>query len=118
MNPSPLSAHIRQSIVNRFILREHCSGVPFLLKDWLVKRRSCGCNHLFECFTLSWEECCLCLLAERRGLRTEACRLCIVPFCTGSGGIAIQTCCNVGRAAERAIEDQRFSVVRFGQWIV
>ncbi len=51
-------------------------------------------------------------------MRTQACRLCIVPFCTDSGSIAIQTCCNVGRAAECTIEHERFPVAHFGQGIV
>ena len=118
MNLSRLRTCIRQSIVNRFVLRECRSCVPFPFKGRFVKCRSCGCNHLFECFTLSWEECCLCLLAQRPGLRTQACRLCIVPFSTGSGSIAFQTRGNVGRTTECAIEHERFPVACFGQCIV
>ena len=109
---------IRQRIVNCLILRECCSFVPFPCKSWLVRRCSCRGNYLLECFTLGWEQFCLCLFAESRGLRTEACRLCIVLFGAGSGGIAIQTCGNVGRAAEGTIEYQRLRVARFGQGIV
>ncbi len=45
---------VRQSIVNRFVLRACCSCVPFPSKGRLVKCRSRGCNHLLECFALSW----------------------------------------------------------------
>src|SRR5438552_3198279 len=100
MNLWRLHTCIRQRIVNRFVLRKCCSCVPFPFKGKLVKCRSGGCNHLLECFTLSGEGCCLCLLAESRCRRTQACRLCIVPFSTGSGSIALQTRGNVGRAAE------------------
>src|SRR5437773_8677689 len=91
MNLSLLHTCIRQRIVNRFVLRECCSCIPFPFKGWLIKCRSRGCHHLFECFTLSWEECCLRLLAQRRCLRTQACRLCVVPFSTGSCSITLQT---------------------------
>src|SRR5256885_5067179 len=99
---------VRQSIVNRFVLRECCSCVSFPSKGRFVKCRSCGCNHLLECFALNWEECCLCLLTECRGLRTQAGRLCIGPFCTGSGGKALQRRGNVGRAADTAGEGRIF----------
>src|SRR5947208_2864955 len=118
MKLSRLRTCIRQRIVNRFVLRECRSCVPFPFKGWFVKCRSCCGNDLLECLALGWEKCCLCLLAQSRSLRTEACRLCIVPFGTGSSGIAIQTRGNVGRAAVRAIEHERFPVARFGQWIV
>ncbi len=39
---------VRQCIVNRFVLRECGSCVPFPFKGRFVKCRSCGCNHLFD----------------------------------------------------------------------
>src|SRR5258706_13094672 len=80
---------VRQSIVNRFALRERCSCVPFPDKSWLVKGCSCFCNDLFECFALGWWEECLCLFTQGRCCCTEARGLRVMPFCTKGGGKAL-----------------------------
>lgn len=112
------SRSVRQSIVNRFVLRECCSCVPFPSKARLVKRCSCSCHNLLERFALGWWEWCLCLLAKGCRRCTHTCGQRIVPFCADSGGKAFEAQGNVGGTAERTIERQGFSVACFGQRIV
>src|SRR5260370_23689632 len=81
---------VRQRIVNRFVLRERCSCVPFPDKSWLVKGCSCFCNNLFECFELGWWKWSLCLLTQGCCCRAEARGLGVMPFCTDGGGKTLQ----------------------------
>src|SRR6266581_2582515 len=99
-------------------MREHCSCIPFPYKGRLVKRCSCSCNNLLECFALGRWEWCLCLLAQSCRRRTEPRGLRIVPFCTDSGGKTLQARSCVDGTAEPAIERESFPVARFGQRIV
>lgn len=109
---------VRQSIVNRFILRERCSCVPFPYKSWLVKGCSCSCDNLFDCFALGWWEGCLCLLAQGRCCCTQARGLRVVSFRTGGGGKALQAPGRVGDAVKYPEEPEAFLVVCFRQSIV
>ena len=109
---------VRQGIVNRFVLCECCSGVPFPSKGRLVKCCSCRCNNLLERFALSRWEWGLCLFAKGCCCCTQTRGQRIVPFCADSGGKAFEARGNVGGTAECTIERERFSVARFGLGIV